>query len=194
MSFLPKFLYVFRHSPVPIPAAFFAKLDRLISSFIWVGSVHRVAKAKLQLSLTEGGLSLPDFKKYYWTAQLVTVRWWFAQDISNPAVNLEAAILGSYSEVSNLVYRGPKYSHQVTTPMKTTLMAWKQVTQFLGEVNTISPHTPIWGNPSLPHLNSIPDPQVWARFQITKLSHVISGGHILSLVELKRQFNLPPWM
>lgn len=40
MSFLPKFLYVSRHSPVPIPAAFFDKLDRTISSLIWAGSTH----------------------------------------------------------------------------------------------------------------------------------------------------------
>lgn len=103
MSFLPKFLYAFRHTPVPIPNSFFLKLDQTITSFIWAGATPRVAKHTLQLSLTEGGLSLPNFKKYYWAAILVTVRWWFAQDNTNPAVNLEAAILGSYSELSNLV-------------------------------------------------------------------------------------------
>lgn len=38
ISYLPKFLYIFRQSPVPIPAAFFPKLDRAITSFIWAGS------------------------------------------------------------------------------------------------------------------------------------------------------------
>lgn len=194
MSFLPKFLYVFLHSPVPIPVSFFSRLDQTISSFVWAGSTPQVAKIKLQLFLTEGGLSLPIFRKYYWAAQLVTVRWWFTQDVSNPAVNLEAAILGSYSELSNLVYRGPNSDPRVTTPMKTTLMAWKQVTHLLSELNTISPHTLLWGNPSLPHLRSIPDPQVGARFQITKLKQIMSGGRLLPLAELKWQFNLPPWM
>lgn len=45
---------------------------------------------------------------------LVSVRWWFTRDKTNPEVNLEAAILGLYSELSKLVYRGPKYSPQVT--------------------------------------------------------------------------------
>lgn len=135
--------------------------------------------------LTEGGLSIPNFKKYYWAAQLITVRWWFTQDISNPAVNLEVAILGSYSELSNLVYRGPRYSPKVTAPMKTTLLALRQVTNDLAEAGTISPHTPLWGNPSLQHLKSIPNPQVWARFQITKIKQVMLGGRLLNLAELK---------
>lgn len=102
--------------------------------------------------------------------------------------------MGSYSELSNLVHRGPRYSPQVTVPMKTTLLAWRQVTNYLTEEGTISPHTPLWGKPCLQHLRSVPDPQVWARFQITKIKHIISAGQLLSLTELKRQFHLPPWM
>lgn len=101
-----------------IPNAFLTKLDQIITSFIWACLVPRAARAKLQLPLSEGGPALACFKKYYWAAVMVTVRWWFALDRNNPVVNLEAAILGSYSKLSNVVCRGPEYSPQVTVPMK----------------------------------------------------------------------------
>lgn len=47
MFFLPKFLYVFHDTPVPIPNAFFSKLDQAITSFIWA---YRAARNTLQLS------------------------------------------------------------------------------------------------------------------------------------------------
>lgn len=90
MTFFTKFLYIFRNTPVPIPAALFCKLDRIVTSFIWGGKVPRIAKNKLQLPLSSGGLALPCFQKYYWAAVLVTVHWWFVQSRSNPAVNLES--------------------------------------------------------------------------------------------------------
>lgn len=93
MTFLPKFLYIFRNTPVPIPVAFFRKLNGIITSFIWGGKVPRIAKHKLQLPLSSGGLALLCFLKYYWSAVLVTVCWWFTQARSNPAVKLEAAVL-----------------------------------------------------------------------------------------------------
>lgn len=54
--------------------------------------------------MSGGGLSLPNFQLYYQEAVLVTVRWWFYQPRKNPAVTLEAAILGSYAALSNLVF------------------------------------------------------------------------------------------
>lgn len=57
----------------------------------------------------------------------MTVRWWFMQDHSNPSVNLEAAILGSYSELSNLVYREPRSTAQITALVRTMVLVWRQV-------------------------------------------------------------------
>lgn len=35
MTFLSKFLYIFRNTPVPIPNSFFQKVDQTVNSFIW---------------------------------------------------------------------------------------------------------------------------------------------------------------
>lgn len=161
MTLLSKFLYVFRNTPVPIPNSFFQKLDQILNTFIWAGSAPRVAKATLQLPLSLGGLALPCFKQYYRAAVMVTVRWWFTQSHTNPSVNLEAAIRGSYSALSNLVFRGLRAHPEMTTPMRTTAQVWEQMSAKLNKANTISPYTPLWGNPRLRHLQSIPDPALW---------------------------------
>lgn len=124
MVFLPKFLYLFRNSPLLIPASYFNKLKSIVSSILWLGKVPRLALSTLQSSLGQGGSALPNFQLYYWAAILVTARWWFSLPRDNPAVTLEAAILGSYAALSNLVFRGVRAHPNLTTLMRTTIMVW----------------------------------------------------------------------
>lgn len=114
----------------------------------------------------------------------LTVRWWFVQSQNNPAVNLEAAILGSYSALSNLVFRGPKAQDTMTVPMRTTVRVWEQLTAKINLPQTFSPYTPFWGNPKLPHLLMIPDPAVWAKYEIKILQHIMPEGKLLSFDEM----------
>lgn len=199
MTFLPRLLYVFRNTPIPIPKSFFDKLDQAVNSFVWGGLAPRFSRTTLQLPLSLGGLALPCFKKYYWAAVVVTVRWWFSQPKSNPSVNLEAAILGSYSALSNLFFRGSRAHLAVTTPMRTTVGVWEQMLKKLAHPNTVSPYIPLWGNPKLQHLQTVPDPALWARHGIARhgikiLQHVWSEGSIIPYDNLKDDFQLPPRM
>lgn len=150
----------------------------MINTFIWASLTSRVAKAILQLSLSTGGLALLCFKQYYWAVVMVTVRWWFTQSQHNPSVNLEAAILGSYSALSNLVFRGPRAQAAMTVPMRTTTKVWGQLTAKLNPP-TLPPYTALWGNPKLPQLLSIPDTAVWARYEIKILQHIMPDGKLL---------------
>lgn len=97
MVFLPKFLYFFRNTPAYLPKTFFRRLQGVWVFFIWAGRPPRVAKHILYLPLSSGGLALPNSLIYYWAAVLVTMRWLFSQPRLNPAVTLEAGILGSYA-------------------------------------------------------------------------------------------------
>lgn len=194
MMFLPKFLYVFRNTPVLIPKSFFDKLEQVVSSFVWGGSAPRVARTTLQLPLTMGGLALPCFRKYYWAAVIVTVRWWFSQPKSNPSLNLEAAIMGSYSALSNLVFRGVKTHKDMPTPMRTTVTVWEQMSKKIAGPATISPHTPLWGNPKLKHLQTVPEPALWAGYGIKTIQQVWSGDGVTPYDTLKTDFQLPSKM
>lgn len=59
---------------------------------------------------------------------------------------------------------------------------------------TYSPYTPLWGNPELPRLRTVPDPQIWARYRVKTLRDIMPGGRFLPFSELKSTFSLPPWM
>lgn len=104
MVYVSKVLYFFRNTPVPIPRAFFIRLDGMIVSFVWAGKTPRVTWKILQLPLSQGGLVLPNFQLYYWATVLVMVCWWFSQPTYNPVVTLKSALLGFYAAV----YQGPK--------------------------------------------------------------------------------------
>ncbi len=77
MVVLPKFLYFFQCLPLFIPLSFFKSLDSVISSFIWNGKHPRLRKLYLQRPRRDGGMSLPNFKFYYWAANIRnTLDWW----------------------------------------------------------------------------------------------------------------------
>lgn len=101
----------------------------------------------LQLPLSLGCLGLPGFQKYSWAVVLVTVIWWVSQIPNNPVVTFETALLGSYSKLSNLVFRGPHSNINITI---LTVQVWRPMTATLAESNSISPYTLLCGKPLLP--------------------------------------------
>ena len=76
MSILPRFLYLFQCIPIFLTKSFFQNLDRLISSFIWGGKTPRIRKEFLQRQKPQGGLALPNFRYYYWAANISKVLYW----------------------------------------------------------------------------------------------------------------------
>lgn len=132
----------------PFPTPSLGKIDQIITTFIWAVSTPKITQTTLQLPLCFEGLALPCFKHYYWAAVMLTVRYWFAQSHTNPLVNLEATILRSYSALSNLVFRGPRAHSEMTTSMQTTCKCGENFLAKLNKANTISPYTPLWGNPT----------------------------------------------
>lgn len=59
------------------------------------------------------------------------------------------------------------------------------------ETALYTPHTPLWGNPLLPHLYKIPDPAVWATRGIDTLRQVMQRGEIAPFQELRWTHRLP---
>lgn len=76
MNILPRLLYPFQMLPIEIPNNVFAKLDKQISKFIWAGKRPRIKYKTLQLMKTDGGVCLPNFRYYYWAAQLKPIETW----------------------------------------------------------------------------------------------------------------------
>lgn len=162
-------------TPVPVSKATFVRLDSIITSFVWVGKIPRLART-LQLTLSQGRFAPhPNLQLYYWAGVLVLVHWWFNDSTQNPATTLEV-LLGSYAALTNLICRGPKAHLRVTGPMCTMLRVWVQVRGIYKTEGTFSPHNPLWGYPHLRHLTPIPEPQLRAAKGIVTLKHVIKEG------------------
>lgn len=191
---LPKFNYIFRNCPVWVPTAIFREIDRLVSLFIWGGGTPRLARSTLWLPVDLGGLALPNFQIYFWAAMLVTVHWWCQGWRSNAAVCLEANSLGSLTDLRNFPYRGPGAYPVVPGPTLATWKVWVAAIRRFRRPGQLSSAHPLWGNPALQHFRTIPDPQVWARYGIITLEHIMPRGELLSFQGLMTKFGLPQWM
>lgn len=62
---LPLMQYVLQNTPYKIPDSFFQEVDSELRKLLWDGSGSRIALTKLQRGVYEGGLAIPDIKKYY---------------------------------------------------------------------------------------------------------------------------------
>lgn len=86
--------------------------------------------------------------------------------------------MGSYAALSNLPFRGLRASSSMMLLMRTTVRVWQEARAIFGWPHHVSLHTPLWGNPMLPHFVSIPDPSLWAKKGITSVKHIVQDGRL----------------
>lgn len=67
----PRFLFLFRTPPIPIPLSELHRWQKLLSDFLWDYKHHRIAFNKLSRPLKFRGFNIPNLEWYYDAAQLV---------------------------------------------------------------------------------------------------------------------------
>lgn len=124
---------------------------------------------------SRGGLTLPDFHKYFLASQLVMAQWWLYVDMSNAFMFLEAAVVHSLrpsrilysSESCSPLFLDSFHAHQSQVLESLTCKGFLWT--------SISPNTPLWLNLTLLPFYMWPDPQAWARYKIKVISHSVDN-------------------
>ena len=97
MNVLPRIHFVSSMVPLPPPSDYWSKLQSAVPTFIWKRKRPRLKMSTLQRRREDGGLSVPDFKFYFWSFVLRPLLTWFNPSISVSWCSLESSMIEPWS-------------------------------------------------------------------------------------------------
>ena len=192
MNILPRLLYPLQMIPVLLPSKVVKIIEGWLSSFIWSKRRPRLKLAKLQLSVSEGGLELPNIKWYQVAAQLRFVAAWLKGDRSSIWLDIEAAQCDC--PLRNLLFlKDPKTVRRFCNNpiVSNTLKAWRVARLLEGRAKVTSPLTSIQGNPDFPPGLNDPGFNSWRDGGITTLGNLFNGPVLMSFDQIQQKYDLP---
>ena len=162
MIYLPRLLYILANSPCKIPKSIFKHIDSICTTFLWKGGSPKVALETLRLPAHLAGLAFPDFFLYYLASQLVHIHDWLCPFPANSCTSTEGAIASSLETLHNIIYRGRVPDCPETSLLATSLSSFRYIVTKVSRHSWLkSPNNPLWFNPNLQELYSLPDPNRW---------------------------------
>lgn len=192
---LPRFTYLFQMVPLFLPKIFFNKIDEAVSSFIWDKKAPRIRKSLLQCSKSEGGLALPNFMFYYWSANIVKLSTWIrvfkeghgplwsTLELNSDSTTSPVAIMCSALPIG----RNVKFKNPV---VQNTLNIWFQCRRHF-DFKQLLICSPIISNPLFqPALNDSGF-KLWFNKGIVQISDLFVEGSFLSFERLIKDFDIP---
>ena len=90
---LPRFLYILQNTPHHVPDTYFKSINSALRTLLWDGGPARVAMSKLVRGWYDGGIALPDMRKYYWASHLAIINGWRHQPQEEPAYRMDKTLM-----------------------------------------------------------------------------------------------------
>lgn len=197
MNVLPRFLYIFQCLPIFLTKTFFMSIDRLISSFIWKKQRPRINKSILQRHRLHGGLGLPNFRFYYWAANISIMLHWkhYSLDNTPPKWLLLEGISCRSASLHALLCSKLPFSESISTYsanpiVKHSLKIWAQFRRSFS-LNDFSIHAPITKNNMFAPSMTDEAYDGWAQRGLIKLSNMYDEGNCMSFEQLRLKYNIP---
>ena len=89
-------LYILQHCPYKVPEGIFISIDAQLRLLLW-GGPPRIAVSALQRYKFEGGIALPNLRKYYEATQVCIINDWTHAEQNKPACEMDRWGMGGYS-------------------------------------------------------------------------------------------------
>ena len=189
MNILPRLFYVFLSLPIRIPESQFSSWNKLISRFIWAGAKPRIKLRTLQLEKKQGGLALPDFRQYYYAAQLRYVVYWCSPEYQAKWKNIEFKL----DKLPPPVRLGAKDFLDIkenNTILRATLKTWSEIVK----KNKLENDSKllIWPSHSSDFGPNLLDDTFirWTERGITAICTLVEGKMFKNFDKLKQEFKL----
>ncbi len=190
MNVLPRLLYQFQSLPLFLPQSLFQSLDKLISSFLWAGKNPRIRREILEKPKDQGGLALPNMKKYYWASNIQKVMYWYqAPELDWCRTEANSCISTSLSALitAKLPFSQSKFS---SSPVViSTLKIWAQFRQKF-KLTGFSIYSPICDNHLFPAARIDHTLTSWRTNGLTTCYNFYINGLFGTFTDISEKFHL----
>lgn len=169
-----------------------------MSGFIWNGRNQRIRRESLQRHRLHGGLSLPNFQYYYWSADIKNIMHWIHfSRVEDPGPKWLELECGSCTKTSlhALAWSKIPFPESISTycinpVVRHSLKIWIQFRRAFS-LTKMSIDTPLVGNNMF--APSITDDafKIWTEKGLKTVKDVYIGGTFASFEHLRTHFDIP---
>ena len=192
MNVLPRLLYPIQMIPILFNNKIVKKLNGWFSSFIWSKRRPRIRMSVLQSSSAEGGLDLPDIKRYQLSAHLRYIADWIKEDASSTWLDIEKSL--SSCPLKNLLFiaKLKGINKLCSNPVTiNTVRAWRITQHREGRSGLTSVFTPIADNPDFPPGTLDKAFKRWTAKGIVSLGDLFVGPTLMTFNQVMEKYDIP---
>ena len=193
MHVLPRLNYLFQNLPCYLSNQFFKKLNKIIAQYLWKNKSQRIKYNTLTKPKNLGGVQLPDFQLYYWSAQLRMMTNWILKRQEAIWAELESSICSPLKPEQFLFIDNITSVEKIRNNViiYNTWLVWKDVKKYLKIPPIMSVYSPLFSNPDIPEQLRSVGLSNWVSSGINNLSDLMFSNIMKSFDQLRDEFNIP---